>query len=308
MSLILRLLFILFLFPIFGFSTAHAANNGFCDDLNSDGIIEDDAVGGGYKCFVDMAGAKVHFYGIYICENAPTLSTYRDNCAEIYSTEAGTEVEFAPNTETALPLNKTLSIAPGTYQHFVMRIGSKIQDKMSVQFSSAKRGGTGEGVYCWSTNSEYVKSNRFLTNSATECSNTPPSAAGWSFQNAAYRCNGNDLAVSSTSTHGATGKTQTNHVVDTSDTHYTYSTALVNGCPRDVATWADFAPRQIIFQPLGTAAVISPTTTSIEISMGIKGYGRVQMADGANSRCGGAGVDCVIALRSKAPDFIVTTR
>ena len=105
-------------------------------------------------------------------------------------------------------------------------------------------------------------------------------------------------------THSVTGKTQSNYVVDLNNNLFSYSTST---CPSNASSFSDYAPRMIVFQPLGSPVDITPATTTIEISMGIKGYGRVQMAQSTNANCSRSN-DCVIALRSKAPEFVVTAR
>ena len=306
----IRIVFLVIMLCLTSFQirVGFAANNGLCDDVNNDGIIEDVVSGGTYKCFVDMDGAQVVFHELYICETAPALATYQDNCSEIFSSSSGETVTFAPDEQTNLPLNKTLSLAPGTYQHFVIKIGPLIKDKMLVQFTTTKEGrdSTKTGTWCWTTNTEYVKSNRVVANSPIECGSSQPSgsAVGWAYQYASYLCSGGSLTTSRTMTHSVTGKTQSNYVVDLNNNLFSYSTST---CPSNASSFSDYAPRMIVFQPLGSPVDITPATTTIEISMGIKGYGRVQMAQSANANCSRTN-DCVIALRSKAPEFVVTAR
>lgn len=284
--------------------------------LDSDGKITDNPndSDNSYKCFVDMDGAKVIFHGLYLCKSEPDIASYQGLCAELFSSETGELVTFLPDTSTNLPLNATLSIEPGTYTHIAFNIGQKIEDNMMVQFATPKKGrqnSYADGEYCWTTANEYVKSNRFLTNSAIECGASAPASAGWSFQYSSYVC---DTATppqkiqNRDTVHNVTGQKKTNYVVNTDGSLYTYTTP--GNCPFDAASYTDYAPRMVMFQQLQNNAVILPTTSTIEISLGIKGYGRVQMAGASTGRCSGGGItaDCVIALRSKAPDFIVTAR
>ena len=69
-------------------------------------------------------------------------------------------------------------------------------------------------------------------------------------------------------------------------------------------------------QQLRTPATITPATRGIKISMGFTGYGEVAMRPNAHSFCSGRNNptfdssrtyanECVVRLRSKAPEFIV---
>lgn len=292
-----------------GIKPSEAAFNDICDDADNDGRIDDTATSSTYYCFVDMDGAKAIFHEIYICDTAPTLTGFRDNCQELFTNETGVEVTFEPGKKTNLPLNSTLSIAPGTYTHFVITTGNIIRDKMMVQFETNKRGRTSSGTWCWTTENQYVKTNRDVTLSAIECGATPPSEASWSYQYSNYMCASGPapkaLENTKTSTHSATNKTTTSHVVDVDGNLFTYSGST---CPTNASSFSDTGPRKTLFQPLRNSAVISASTSVIEISMGLEGYGRVQLRRDGASSCTGYSMDCVVALRSKAPEFIVTAR
>ena len=63
-----------------------------------------------------------------------------------------------------------------------------------------------------------------------------------------------------------------------------------------------------LFQPLRNSAVISASTSVIEISMGLEGMEECSYDEDGASSCTGYSMDCVVALRSKAPEFVVTAR
>ena len=102
--------------------------NGVSDDLSTD---SDD----NYRCYVDMQGAKVTFYGLYLCAAEPTLETYRTACDPLFESDTGQLVTFESGADVAMPTNGALSLSVGTYSYMAMRIGSEIYNKMAVQFS-----------------------------------------------------------------------------------------------------------------------------------------------------------------------------
>ena len=298
-----------FLSPLATYSVLAAADGDCSVDAN--GYVNEVAAGGNHKCYVDMQGAKITWHALYLCREQPSLATHRDTCEEIFYSTTGVQVQFLPGTTTNLPTNSDVSLPVGTYNYAVTKVGKYVHDKMVLRFSANRRGRTGTGTFCWTiANREYVKSNRHYSKSGVECGTEADSlAAGFTYQNSAYICDGNNLANESTWAANSFGKTSKSHKVSDDTTLYTPIGGFVGTCPTDVETFTDTGNYTINMQQLITPAVITPDTKTIQFSMGLTGYGMVsqrQAGDGGGARCPAGGADCVIALRSKAPEFKVT--
>ena len=269
--------------------------NGVSDDLSTD---SDD----NYRCYVDMQGAKVTFYGLYLCAAEPTLETYRTACDPLFESDTGQLVTFESGADVAMPTNGALSLSVGTYSYMAMRIGSEIYNKMAVQFSEDKRGKTGTGRWCYTLdNTEYVKSNRDVDFAAIECGSSPN--AGWAYEKGAYTCSGGVMLATKGWNTNSFGKSSASYKVTLEDNQHNFGGA---SCPSDTSTAGTIAARNVSFQQLRTPAVISPSTSQIKFSMGFTGYGMIQQRRrNSGGRCNVAGNDCVVTMRSKAPEFIV---
>lgn len=300
-----QLLSLMILIQLFGFkSDSNAAQNGSCSVAA--GEITESPTGNNYQCFVNMQGAKVQWHALYLCTNQPALATYKDTCEEIYYSTAGSTVEFLPGTKSAFPTGADISIPIGTYRYAVMKVGKFIHDKMVVKFSTARQGKTTAGQYCWTiSGQEYVKTNRDYTKSAVECgSQADSTAAGYAYQNSAYRCSGNSNSSVSNQSSWASNSFGKNSVTYKTVDDTTLFTPAGN-CPGDsAATFTDTGNYSVNMQELAVPAVITADTKSIQFSMGFTNYGLIIQQTTA-ATCAHAN-GCVTTLRSKAPEFKVT--
>jgi hypothetical protein len=297
-----QLLSLMILIQIFGYnSDSNAAQNGSCSVTS--GEITETASGGNYHCYVDMQGAKVQWHALYLCTEQPALATYRSTCKEIYYSTAGATVEFLPNTTTAFPTGADVSIPIGTYNYVVMKVGKFVHDKMVVKFSTARQGKTTAGQYCWTiANQEYVKTNKDYTKAAVECgSEADSAAAGYAYQNSAYRCSGGNVVNSSSWAANSFGKNSITYKTTDDTTLFTPAGA----CPGNVTTTTDAGNYSVNMQQLAVPAVITADTKSIQFSMGFTGYGQITQQKNGSNGCAYAN-GCVSVLRSKAPEFKIT--
>lgn len=302
----IRLVLLSFLLVLASFTVptaSFATEDGLCtvgaggvaDDLSTDS--DDD-----YRCYVDMQGARVTFYGLYLCADEPTLATYRTACDPLFESDTGQLVTFENGVEVAMPTNGALSLSVGTYTYMAMRIGNQIHNKMAVQFSEDKRGKTSTGRWCYTVdNTEYVKSNRDIDFAAIECGATAD--AGWAYEKSAYSCSSGTMVATKGWDTNSFDKRSVGYKVDLDDNLHDFGGA---SCPSDTSTAGTVAARNITFQQLRSPAVISPSTDEIKFSMGFTGYGLIQQRRrNSGGRCSATSEDCVVTMRSKAPEFIV---
>lgn len=288
--------------------SADAVPNGTCDGtLTGTPVITDSVTSGWHRCYANMQNAKVTFYGIYLCPSEPALASYRTSCDAVFESDAGQLVTFSSGEETTLPTNRAVSLSVGTYTYFAFRIGGKIQNRMVVGFDTDKSGKNGSGKWCYTAEREYVKAKKTQSESAIDCTTSKELAeasVGWASEESGYMCGtgGTPKVTTRGWDTNSFGKRSVSYKVDLADNEYTAQVG--EPCPNDSNPIGTIAPRSVSFQQLRTPATITPTTNSLKISMGFNGYGEVAMRDVSHAACGGPN-DCVVRLRSKAPEFIV---
>ena len=287
---------------------AKAVHNGTCDGtLTGTPVVTDTITSSWHRCYANMQNAKVKFYGIYLCPSEPTLATYRTACDAVFESDAGQLVTFTSGEDIALPTNGAVSLSVGTYTYFAFRIGGKIQNKMVVGFDTDKSGKTGSGKWCYTAERDYVKAKTTQADAAVDCTTTQALAeanVGWASEESGYMCGAG--GAPKVTTRGwqtnSFGKRSISYKVDLVDNEYTAQVG--EACPNDSNAIGTIAPRTVSFQQIRNPATITPTTKSIKISMGFEGYSEVAMRDVSHGNCTGPN-DCVVRLRSKAPEFIV---
>ena len=290
---------------------AKAVHNGTCDGtLTGTPVVTDTITSSWHRCYANMQNAKVRFYGIYLCPSEPTLATYRTACDAVFESDAGRLVTFTSGEDIALPTNGAVSLSVGTYTYFAFRIGGTIQNKMVIGFNtdkSGKGGAASTGKWCYTAERDYVKAKKTQADSAVECTTSQALAeanVGWASEESGYMCGAG--GAPKVTTRGwqtnSFGKRSIQYKVDLADNEYTAQAG--EPCPNNSNPLGTIAPRSVSFQQICNPATITPTTKSIKISMGFEGYSEVFMLNSTHSDCSGPS-DCVVRLRSRAPEFIV---
>ncbi|MEC8673446.1 MAG: hypothetical protein VXY13_06850 [Pseudomonadota bacterium] len=299
---------------------AQAVINGSCSGtLTGTPVVDEVLASNFHRCYINMQNAKVNIYGIYLCAAQPDLETYRSACDPIYESTAGTEVTFTYGVDAALPTNGVLSLSIGSYTHMALRIGGSIQNKVLVQFDRNMSGRSGDGQYCYTSGRDYIKADSRIDFSTIDCAATlaaAEAALDWSAEDSGYICSsGGGAKISSKDWEANTfGKLAAKYLVDLDGNEYT--TGNGENCPGNGDALGNVAPRFLTMQQLRTPATITPATRGIKISMGFTGYGEVAMRPNAHGFCSGRNNptfdssrtyanECVVRLRSKAPEFIV---
>ena len=299
---------------------ASAVINGTCSGTLTGTPVVDEALAANFhRCYINMQNAKVTIHGIYLCPAQPDVETYLSTCDPIYENTAGKEVTFTYGVEASLPTNGVLSLSVGTYTHMALRIGGPIQNKMLVQFDRNMSGRSGDGQYCYTSGRDYLKADSRIDFSTIDCAATlaaAESAVGWSSEESGYMCTpGGGPKVSNKDWEAnAFGKLSAKYLLDLNGNEYTDGNG--EACPGNGDALGNIAPRFLNLQQLRAPAVISPTTRGIKMSMGFTGYGEIAMRPNGHGYCSGRdnpsfdtsrtyANECVVRLRSKAPEFIV---
>ena len=299
---------------------AAALINDTCSGtLTGTPVIDEALTANFHRCYVNMQDAKVTIYGIYLCPAQPDVETYQSTCDSIYESSAGTEVTFTYGVDAALPTNGVLSLSIGTYTHMALRIGGPIKNKMLVQFDRNMSGRSGDGQYCYTSGRDYLKAESRVDFSTIDCAATlaaAEAAVDWSSEESGYMCGAGGGPKISTKDWEANafGKLSAKYLLDLNGNEYTAGNG--ENCPGNGDAIGNYAPRFLNMQQLRAPAVITPTTRGVKMSMGFTGYGEVAMRRNAHGFCSGRNNpafdtsrtyanECVVRLRSKAPEFIV---
>ena len=299
---------------------ANALINDTCSGtLTGTPVVDETLTANFHRCYINMQNAKVTIYGIYLCKAQPDVETYSSACDPIYESNSGAEVTFTYGVDAALPTNGVLSLSIGTYTHMALRIGGPIQNKMLVQFDRAMSGRSGDGQYCYTSGRDYLKAESRIDHSTIDCAATlaaAQAALDWSSEDSGYMCaSGGGAKISNKDWEAnAFGKLSAKYLLDLSGNEYTAGNG--EACPGNGDAIGNYAPRFLNMQQLRSPAVITPTTRGIKMSMGFTGYGEVAMRPNGNGYCSGRdnpafdtsrtyANECVVRLRSKAPEFIV---
>lgn len=299
---------------------AHALINDTCSGtLTGTPVVDETLTAGMHRCYVNMQNAKVTVYGIYLCSAQPDVETYASACDPIYESGTGTEVTFTYGVDAPLPTNGVLSLSVGTYTHMALRIGGPIQNRMLVQFDRNMSGRSGDGQYCYTSGRDYLKAESRVDFSTVDCAATlaaAEAAVDWSSEESGYFCSsGGGPKISNKDWEAnAFGKLSAKYLLDLNGNEYTDGNG--ENCPGNGDAIGNYAPRFLNLQQLRESATITPSTRGIKISMGFTGYGEVAMRPNGNGFCSGRdnptfdasrtyANECVVRLRSRAPEFIV---
>ena len=299
---------------------ANAVINGTCSGTLTGTPVVDEALAANFhRCYINMQNARVTIYGIYLCPAEPDVETYLSTCDSIFESSAGEEVSFTYGTDASLPTNGVLSLSVGTYTHMALRIGGPIKNKMLVQFDRSMSGRSGDGQYCYTSGRDYLKAESRIDFSTIDCAATlaaAQAAVDWSSEDSGYMCApGGGAKISNKDWEAnAFGKLSAKYLLNLNGNEYVDGNG--ENCPGNGDPLGNIAPRFLTMQQLRVPAVISPTTRGIKMSMGFTGYGEVAMRPNGHGFCSGRNNpafdasrtyanECVVRLRSKAPEFIV---
>ena len=297
---------------MFHAAPSHAVDEGACTVVNGE-ITDDPTAGDDYHyCFPDFQSARVNFFDIMVCPKEPDLDTYLTSCTSLYSDADGQFVELAKGEQFPMPSSASISIMPGTYTHLVMVIEPKLYHKFSLKFDGNRMGiNNSVGEYCWTVASESWKFGYQYALSNVECGSQADLDATFSTEKA-MRCKSGQL------------KTFMPFSWNASNTKYasaasvgTDKKTLISGnndpCPSSPSA-VPTINYNVNFQRLATPLVITPSTSTIDFYFDPTEAGLLKMmspGEGTGgSLCPGAPntAPCVSALRSKAPEFIITAR
>ena len=294
---------------------AHAADQGFCDVVNGDITDVPTASNTHYYCFPSFQSARVRFHDIMVCTEQPELATYRDICTPLFSKDSGEIVELTKGEAFALPSNGPVSLSTGVYTHLAMVITPTLEHKFSIKFDTPRRGITGEGQYCWTTSGGSWKYGFNFSRSNVECGDLEDVNAQFSTE-PSFKCQGT----------GGSATLQTSIPWSWDGANIKYSSAAwvgsdrkteISGAGSSCPASASAVPNidyQIAFQRLATDLNITPSTSTIDFFFDPEGAGLLKMLWPGQDDCPSTGLNgnparpCMVTLRSRAPQFVITAK
>ena len=135
------------------FSTTEVKAQSVCVLNSSSEIVTDDK--GYVDCYSSIGTQKYTIQYIGLCNAAPSIANYQNECQSVFNETAGKSIDFVKGNFQNL-LDGSISLTEGVYTHAVVRIDSLIKLKSSYKFDKQMLGGAGGvGKSCWTISGEY---------------------------------------------------------------------------------------------------------------------------------------------------------
>ena len=299
--MIIRFLFVAFL-SLVSVNTAFATDESFC--TYSNGVITDDPrdTDDYHYCFPNFQSARVKYHDILACPSEPSLTNYQSICVPLFTSSTGQLVDLNANEQFALPNSGPISISTGTYTHVVMVIEGTLYHKFSVVFDDDRRGINNSGRYCWTTSGASWKFGFNFARSNVECGDEDDVNAQYSTE-ALFKCQGGNLQ---TSNDWAWNNGNTRY--SSSGLYQSDKKTLIPGHGTSCPSTAPDVAYSVNMQKLATPLVITPTTSTIDFSFNPSGAGLIKLLSPGRGDCPSGGDPCVVTLRSRAPEFVITAK
>ena len=244
------------------FSVSDVEAQSVCVLNSSNEIVTDDK--GYVDCYSSIGTQKYTIQYIGLCNAAPSIANYQNECQSVFNETAGKSIDFVKGNFQNL-LDGSISLTEDVYTHAVVRIDSLIKLKSSYKFDKQMLGGAGGvGKTCWTTSGEYndvidITGFTSLSQLATQCGSSPNAE----FTNLEYKVFFTDVATNTLS-----GNTSP------SGPYTMYSASGINKLS---STNGTFDGKYLIgIQEFNTPVRILPTSASINLGFKMDGMFHVK--------------------------------
>lgn len=279
---VLRLIFFSLCFSFFSIG-AHAA------DCASP--ITNTSTGAKSECTLNNDAIGVDLYGLWLCQQTPTYSTYQNVCEEVvYNINTPQEIRVTIGGETNITANGNLSLPLGTYTHAVLLVRNMLYSKGSVQFDSGRKGKTGSGVYCWTIDGSSFAETA-INSLAVECGSSAGTAG---FMKSEKQCWTGSCVFE---------KLNNDKTSSINDAYALSAPTVQSTSASDTAYLLGIAAFKDGYKP-----TITNTTKRVVMGFELTGNGKVRLRssfDGANCHDSSSVFGCVTGIMQQGFEFIV---
>jgi len=247
------------------------------------------------QCENDAQAMGLNLHGVWLCQQAPTVSNYQTVCEQLFYSavaqqvrvERGGEAGVAPNVELSLPL--------GTYTHSVLLVENKLYSKGVITFSANRRGKSDTpGTTCWTLEGEGFDEANGFANLPIDCGLAANANPGYM------------VAEKDSWTAPSAGATNFERVADDKTYAVNYAYAL---SAETTQSTSDNDTRYLLgvsAYKAGYRPVISNTTSRIKMSFALTGNGKIRQKSNGHGSCNAGGGDsCVTAIMQRGFEFLV---
>ena len=257
----------------------------------SSGVVTDTSG----QCENDAQAMGLNLHGVWLCQQAPTVSNYQTVCEQLFYSAVAKQVRVELGGEAAVAPNVELSLALGTYTHSVLLVENKLYSRGVLTFSANRRGKSDTaGTTCWTLEGESFDEANGFANLPIDCGLAANANPGYM------------VAEKDSWTAPSAGATNYERVAD--DKTYAVNNAYALSEETTQST-SDNDTRYLLgistFKA-GYRPVISNTTSRIKMSFALTGNGKIRQRSNSHASCGAGGGDrCVTAIMQRGFEFLV---
>jgi hypothetical protein len=257
----------------------------------SSGVVTDTSG----QCENDAQAMGLNLYGVWLCQQTPTVSNYQTVCEQLFYSSVAKQVRVELGGEAAVAPNVELSLALGTYTHSVLLVENKLYSKGVITFSANRRGKSDTaGTTCWTLEGENFDEANGFANLSIDCGLAANANPGYM------------TADKDRWNAPSAGATNFERVAD--DKTFAVNNAYALSAETTQST-SDNDTRYLLgisaFKS-GYQPIISNTTSRIKMSFALTGNGKIRQKNNGHASCGvGGGDRCVTAIMQRGFEFLV---
>jgi len=257
-------------------------NSGVITDING-------------QCENDAQAMGLNLHGVWLCQQAPTVSNYQTVCEQLFYSAVAQQVRVARGGEAGVAPNFELSLPLGTYTHSVLLVENKLYSKGVITFSANRRGKSDTpGTTCWTLEGEGFDEANGFANLPIDCGLAANANPGYM------------VAEKDSWTAPSAGATNFERVADDKTYAVNYAYAL---SAETTQSTSDNDTRYLLgvsAYKAGYRPVISNTTSRIKMSFALTGNGKIRQKSNGHGSCNAGGGDrCVTAIMQRGFEFLV---
>lgn len=256
----------------------------------SSGVVTDTS----NQCENDAQAMGLNLHGVWLCQQAPTVSNYQTVCEQLFYSAVASQVRVELGGEAAVAPNVDLSLPLGTYTHSVLLVENKLYSKGVITFSTNRRGKSDTaGTTCWTLEGESFDEANGFANLPIDCGLAANANPG-------YMVSDKDRWTSNA------GATNYERAADDKTFAVNYAYALSAETTQSTSDNDTLYLLGISAFKAGYQPVISNTTSRIKMSFALTGNGKIRQKSNGHASCGvGGGDRCVTGIMQRGFEFLV---